>query len=448
MRIKAIFVNLKFRQPDLSTDSKELSLLQPVDTIFYKCKMCLGVGGMDTSDSKLWTKDFIIISAANFFVGLTFYLLMTNITVYAIEEFNASQSKAGLASSIFIIGALFFRLFAGKYIESIGRNRLLFGGLSLFLISVLSYFPVENLNLLLFVRFIHGAAYGVCTTAMATAVMDIIPRKRLGEGTSYYSMSATLGTAIGPFVGVLISQHAGFTMVFAACTIFSLTSIIISLFSHIPEARVNKKQLEDMKGFQFKDFLEVKAIPISIIIACMGFLYSGVMSFLTSYTMEINLIGAASFFFLIYAVFILISRPFTGRLFDIKGANPVIYPALITFALGLLLLSQTRHSFTLLMAGGIIGLGYGTMVSCCQAIAIKESPRHRIGLATSTFFICLDGGVGIGPFMLGYMIPIVGFRGMYMALAALVLACVFLYYILHGNKESRKQGDDYATSCR
>ncbi len=402
---------------------------------------------MDTAEPKLWTKDFIIISAANFFVGLTFYLLMTNIAVYAIEEFNASQSRAGLASSIFIIGALVFRLFAGKYIEAIGRKRLLFGGLSLFLISTLSYFPVENLNLLLLVRFIHGAAFGISTTAMATAVMDIIPRKRLGEGTSYYSMSATLGTAIGPFIGVFISQYAGFTMVFVACNFFSVISIIISLFSHIPEARINKKQLEAVKGFQLKDFLEVKAVPISIIIAFMGFSYSSVMSFLTSYTREINLIDAASFFFLIYAVFILISRPFTGRLFDIKGANPVIYPALIIFALGLVLLSQTQHSFTLLLAGAIIGLGYGTMVSCCQAIAIKESPRHRIGLATSTFFICLDGGVGIGPFMLGYIISIVGFRGMYLALAALVLACIFLYYILHGKKGSRKHGDDYAASC-
>jgi len=51
--------------------------------------------------------------------NLTFLLLMTNLAIYAAEEFNASQSKAGLASSIFIIGALVFRLFTGKYIERI-----------------------------------------------------------------------------------------------------------------------------------------------------------------------------------------------------------------------------------------------------------------------------------------------------------------------------------------
>ncbi|KJS13531.1 MAG: multidrug MFS transporter [Peptococcaceae bacterium BRH_c8a] len=394
---------------------------------------------MDQAKTQLWTKDFIILAGANFFVALTFYLLMTNLAVYAVEEFNASPSKAGLASSIFIIGALVFRLFAGRYIEFIGRKKMLFGGLCLFLLAILLYFAVEDLNLLLVVRFIHGAAFGVAATAMATIVMNIIPRERLGEGTSYFSMSSTLAMAIGPFLGVFISQHAGFTMIFVACTLFSMLSVIISLFSHIPAAIINQAELEAMQGFKLKNFFEVKAVPISIIIAVMGFSFSGILTFLTSYTKEIVLIDAASFFFIVYAAFILISRPFTGRLLDLKGANLVIYPSLIIFMLGLVLLSQVQHSFTLLLAGAVIGLGFGTIISCSQAIAVRESPKYRVGLAISTFFICLDGGVGIGPFLLGYIIPILGFRGLYAALAVVVLACIFLYYLLHGKKEAYRK---------
>jgi dipicolinate synthase subunit A len=47
------------------------------------------------------------------------------------------------------------------------------------------------------------------------------------------------------------------------------------------------------------------------------------------------------------------------------------------------------------MAGALLALGFGTMMSCAQAIVVKESPKHRVGLATSTFFICMDGGTGI-----------------------------------------------------
>ena len=387
------------------------------------------------NESKLWTKDFIIMSISTFFGGLTFYLLITTLTVYAIEEFNASQSMAGLASSIFVMGALVSRLFAGKYIEIIGRKQMLYGGLLLFLIVMLFYFIVEDMNVLLFIRFIHGAAFGVFTTAASAVVMDIIPNERRGEGISYFSLSITLAMAVGPFLGLYISQQGSFTMIFVICTIFSFISTIILLFVQIPKGNITKEQIDAMKGFKLKDFFEIKAVPISIMIAIMGFAYSGILSFITSYAKEIDLMETASFFFIIYAVFILISRPFTGRLLDQKGDNIVIYPALLLFVSGLVILSQAHHGFTLLLAGALIGLGFGTLSSCCQAIAIKESPRHRVGLATSTYFIFMDSGVGIGPFLLGFIIPIVGFRGLYLTLAVIVFASIFLYYVLHGRKK-------------
>lgn len=393
------------------------------------------IGGIGVNKTKLWTKDFIIMSVSTFFGGLTFYLLITTLTVYAIEEFNASQSMAGLASSIFVVGALVSRIFAGKYIEIIGRKKMLYGGLFLFLIMMLLYFIVGNMNVLLFIRFIHGAAFGLFTTVIATVITDIIPYERRGEGISYFSLSITLAMAVGPFLGLYISQQGSFTIIFAACTLFSLISTIIVLFVHIPEGHLTKEQLDAMKGFKLKDFFEIKAVPIAIIIAIMGFAYSGILSFMTSYAKEINLMEAASFFFLIYAVFILISRPFTGRLLDKKGDNIVIYPALLLFVIGLVTLSQANQGFILLLAGALIGLGYGTMNSCCQAIAIKESPRHRVGLATSTFFVFMDSGVGVGPFLLGFIIPIVGFRGLYFTLAVVVFASIFLYYVLHGKKK-------------
>ena len=195
------------------------------------------------NQSKLWTKDFIIMSISTFFGGLTFYLLITTLTVYAIEEFNASQSMAGLASSIFVVGALVSRLFAGKYIEIIGRKKMLYGGLLLFLIVMLLYFIVENMNVLLFIRFIHGAAFGVFTTAISTVVMDIIPNERRGEGISYFSLSITLAMAIGPFLGLYISQQGSFTMIFVVCTLFSLISTIILLFVQIPKGTSQKNSL-------------------------------------------------------------------------------------------------------------------------------------------------------------------------------------------------------------
>lgn len=97
-------------------------------------------------------KGLLIICLANFFVALIFYLLMTTLALYAVEQFSTSQSKAGFASSIFVIGALFSRLLTGKYIEVIGRKAALQQFYHVF-IATLLYFPVNNLGLLLVVRF-------------------------------------------------------------------------------------------------------------------------------------------------------------------------------------------------------------------------------------------------------------------------------------------------------
>ncbi len=360
---------------------------------------------------------------------------MTTMTVYAVEQFGASQSKAGLASSIFIIGALFSRLLAGKYIEVIGRKKLLFGGLLLFFIATVLYFPVNNLNLLMIVRFIHGTAFGIATTAMNTAVMELIPNERRGEGTSYFSLSSTAATALGPFLGLFISQYADFNMVFVSVSIFSVLSILFSFFAVIPEANITKEQIQEMKmGLRLQDFFEIKALPISIIMFMMGIAYSGILSFLNSYAIQIHLEEAASMFFVIYATFLFISRPFTGKLLDRKGDNIVVYPALFLFAISLILLSQAENGIVLLLTGALVALGYGTMMSSGQAIAVKEAPKHRIGLALSTFFIFIDGGIGVGPFFIGLLIPHIGYRGMYLALAAVVLSSIILYYYLHGKK--------------
>lgn len=394
---------------------------------------------MDKSRGKLWTRDFIIISTTNFFVFLSFYLLMTTLTLYAIEEFKAAESMAGFASSIFVIGALVSRLFAGKYIERIGRRKLLLGGLVLFLLATLLYFLADSMNFLLLVRFFHGAAFGIASTAIPTIVMSIIPDERRGEGTSYFAMSNTLATAIGPFLGILISQRADSSMIFVVSTAFAVTSIIISLFVKVPEVKLTKEQLRALRGFSLKEFFEIKAIPIAVIAALMGFTYSSILSFLSSYAIKINMETAASFFFVVYAVFILISRPFSGRLMDPKGDNIVIFPAMALFAVGMVTLSQAHAGFVLLIAAALIGLGYGTMTSATQAIAVKESPKHRVALATSTFFIFVDGGVGVGPYILGALIPLLGFRGLYLALAGLVFVSILLYYLLHGKKEFKRR---------
>ena len=381
---------------------------------------------------RLWTRNFVVISLASFFVAMVFYLLMTTMALFSVQEFQANQSQAGLASGVFVVGALGFRLLVGRYIELIGRKKVVYGSLFLFFLLSFLYWKVDNLQFLFLVRFIHGGAFGAANTAIQTIIIDNIPLAKRGEGIGYFSLSSTLATAIGPLLGIVLMQYCGFEMIFLACNILAMISIICLYLAQIKNVELSIEQRNSFKNLHWQDFFEEKALPISLIMFVMGIAFSGILTFINSYALSLNLALAAKFFLLIYTVFIIISRPFTGRLLDLKGDNFIMYPALFVYGISLFLLSEGYNDYLFLTAGALIGLGFGTVMSSSQVIATKKSPRHKMGLATATFFFALDFGVGIGPYFIGLLIPYIGFSGMYKLLSIIVIAMILAYHYLHG----------------
>ena len=383
---------------------------------------------------RLWTKDFIMVSISNFLLFISFYILMVTLAVYSIDKFHASQSEAGLASSIFVLGAVIVRPIAGKMIDKVGKKKLLMMGLILFLIMMLLYFPVNSLPLLLLIRFLHGFAFGIGSTATGTIAADIIPASRRGEGLGYFATSVNLAMAVGPFLGLLISQNFDQVMTFVVTTVFSVAAIVATIFLRTPNVQVVTKNIQTNSRVHIRDFFEKSTIPIGILVAIFGFVYSSILTFISTYAAEIDLVDAASFFFVMYAVFLLLSRPFTGKLFDLKGENSIIYPSIFLFGVGVIILSQAQHGISLLIAGAIIGIGFGTFQSSAQTVAVNLAPSNRIGLATSTYYVFYDFGIGIGPFILGFILPFTGFRGLYVGMAAIVFLGILIYYFVNGRK--------------
>lgn len=387
---------------------------------------------MSLSESKLWTNNFVLTALVNFLTALCFYLLMIIISKYAIKTFNSSLGEAGFSASIFIIGGLVARLFCGKWIGLIGYKKTLYIGVVLSLVMSCLYFCVNNVSLLLIIRFMHGAGFGITTTATATIAAIIIPKERYGEGIGYYGLSQILATAIGPFVGMLLIQHGSFNAIFMVCSIVSGACLLITPLISLPKLELTNEQLKEIKQFRLDSFFEIKVIPISAICMIVFLCYSTVISFLAVYSEQINLVNAASFFFIVYAMVIVVARPITGRLFDVKGENLIIYPAIAIFTIGIILFSQAYTGYILLLAAGLIGIGVGTIQPSTQAIAVKLVPRHRIGLANSTYFALSDIGMGLGPIIAGFLIPFTGYRGMYVAVSICGAFCILLYHLFHG----------------
>ena len=113
-----------------------------------------------------------------------------------------------------------------------------------------------------------------------------------------------------------------------------------------------------------------------------------------------------------------------------------MYPCFVCLAIGLFLLSGTQTAWMLLLAGVFVGLGYGTFMSNGQAVCIKLTPNHRVGVAISTYFVALDLGLGVSPYILGVLRPMLGFEGLYMLTGVMSVICLIMYFAMYG---SRKQ---------
>ncbi|GLB59944.1 MFS transporter [Cytobacillus sp. NCCP-133] len=383
----------------------------------------------------LWTKDFLSISVTSFFLFMGFYVLLTTLPLYILDDLNGDEKQVGLIISVFLIAAVISRPFTGKWIDELGRRKILLSSLIVFAVSSLLYFWADAMPALLALRFLHGIGFGMATTATGAIVADIVPNERRGEGLGYYAMFMNLAMVIGPFAGLTIVQYASFSWIFGLCTVLSFIAIGLGVFVKMPQ---RAESAVKHPKFTLSSLFEKNAIPVAIAAGILAFAYSGILSFISVYAKELDLLEAASFFFVVYAAFIIMSRPFTGRWFDTYGENKIVYPAFILFAAGLLLLSQANNTFLFLLSGAIIGLGYGTIVPSLQTVAIKQADPAKRGLATSTFFTLFDTGIGLGSYVLGILAVQTGFSSLYFMLAGVALFGLLVYYMLHGKKTEPK----------
>ncbi len=388
-----------------------------------------------TNKAPIFTKSFTINFIVNFIVYLCMYLLLVVIAGYSKQTFHASDSLAGLVVGLFIVGSLIGRFGTGKFVNQIGPKRLLSIGLVALILTQLLYFVDGSLTFLIFVRLINGIATAIVTTATGTIAAYVTPVNRKSEGISLFSLSLVLGTAIGPFLGMLLITKYSINLLFIICAVLGVLGLIISLFIKVDfdmsESKTNHKVIEK-PTFSIHQFIAKEAIPVATVMLLIGITYASILTYLQAFAIERQLVTAASYFFICYAIASLVTRPIAGRLMDDKNENVIVYPAFLMLFLSFVCLITSHQSWLILIAGACLGLGYGNLSSAMQSIAIKVSPPIKYGIATSTFYVGLDAGVGFGPSFLGLFSHMFSHSEIFGFMAALAIITMVVYFFVHG----------------
>ncbi|ABS20997.1 MFS transporter [Bacillus cytotoxicus] len=379
----------------------------------------------------LWTKEFIALIFANLCMFLGFQMLIPTLPVY-VKEIGGSSSNIGFVVGIFTVAALFIRPLTGNALQKFDKKIILMTGTAICLLAMGSYLFASTVFLLLAVRILHGAGFGMTTTTYGTIVSDLIPPARRGEGMGYFGLSGTMAMALGPLIGLWIMQNYNFTILFLCALSCTVVSLILTKLLKMKE--MAKPLLQKPETF-LDGFIEKKALLPSLLILCITLMYGGIGSFITLFAAQVG-ITDISLFFLFNALAIAVTRPFSGKLYDAKGHIFVIIPGvLLTFA-GIILLSYTTAIPNLIIAASCYGSGFGAIQPALQAWMIDRVSPHRRGVATATFFSAFDLGIGAGAILFGFIAHFTDYATVYRYSSVLLIVFLFIY-ITNVRKERR-----------
>lgn len=380
-------------------------------------------------NQRIFNKSFLFIFISNFLIFIGFEMLLPILPAYMIS-LNASPIQIGLVTTLFTIGAVLIRPFVGYFLIDNKRKALAIGA-SVMLMIITFVYPFLNIIwMLLLLRFFHGAAWGVSTTANSTIAVDSIPKARLGEGLGYFSISTTVGAIIAQSLGIFIYGYYSFDIVIWSSVILSLLAFTALLFVNSP-APIKKGK----EPFRFFDMIFEKSVwfpALLTVITTFGF--GAIITFLVAFGEQQNL-DHIFLFFLVNAAVSTLLRPYTGKWYDIKGPWSIIIVSAILGFLSLIVLSFAANDFHLVIAAILFGAGYGTVMPCLQTLAVQNVSEEKSGAANATFFSSFDVGVGISAFVLGILAEWISLEMIFRIVSFSFLVVAVLVYIDYLNKK-------------
>ncbi|WP_051599234.1 MFS transporter [Metaclostridioides mangenotii] len=407
----------------------------------------------------IWSKEFILIMLINLLIFCSFQMLLPVLPVY-VKSLGAADSIIGWIAGLSTIASILIRPFAGVALDKYGRKGVFFIGLCIVILATISYGWVSVVAMILFIRFIHGFGWGISSTSSSTIASDIIPKKRFGEGMGYFSLSSSLAMALAPTIGLKIIADYNFRIVSVVSSTLTIVALLLaftikykkvgkenlktdnSLVKSLKESSQNSSKGSFNESIEKPlkskiNLFEKSAVAPASVIFLITITYGSIVGFISIYANDLG-IKNVGIYFAIYAISLLISRPFFGKLVDRYGFDIAVFPGLICLFLGIMVLVYANGLLMFSISGVLYGVGFGATQSSLQTMSVINAPKENIGAANATFFNGFDGGIGVGSVVAGIVASNIGYSKMYMYLSISIVLAFLIYFVFIRGKSSNK----------
>lgn len=390
---------------------------------------------------KIWSRSYIILFAANLIVSTSFYMISTALSKHLVH-LGMTVAVAGSIVGAMSFASMLTRPVTGWVSDHFNRKNLLLVSLAVNFFCVLGYGLAVRAVIYIFLRILHGIAFGMVTTVTMVLISECIPVKRMGEGMGYFGLAQTLAVAIGPSISLTLYEMVGSRNMFfvsAGCVAISF----IGVTALRQDSKICRIQKKGKWHFRWQDFAAKEALIFAVITIGISSVNGIENGYIALYAEQFGLVNVG-WYFTISALTLLLSRTIFSRLTDRIGFAKTLWWGLGSIIAALIVLSfaSIKNVVPILAMGSVLkALGVGTLQPALQAATVQSVSLERRGAATSTFYIGTDLGQFTAPIIAGNLIDHVGYASMFrIYIVPLFLAgCFYMVYLLVKYRKKAKK---------
>jgi len=346
-------------------------------------------------------------------------------------QFGASVFYVGAIRSGYFILAAILSIPMGRVSDILGRKLLIQVGLVLSVISSLAVFFSSSVIELLIYFSIGGLGAAAFAPAMDSYIGDILPKKKMVRGYSWYQTSMQLGMVVGPGLGGFIAAAYTLQTSFFAAAAIALATSILALFF----IKKTKESGGSIMSFSLRQLIRTRP---TIIVLAGWFLILG-MAFVR---------GPFDFLFALYGKGIGLDIVTIGLLFSLPASIgllariPIAYLAdrvgkkdvfvvlgALSFFLPMIVVYRLTDLLSLSLLLVLIGLGSATFSTAVMARIAEGVGSSERGFAMGGANMMRFGGFTTGALIVGASADSLGFFYGFLP-AVMVAGLGVLAYIL------------------
>lgn len=382
---------------------------------------------METKETKIWNPFFIRIFVTNALMYLGLQMVQSLVGKYA-STLGATATVAGMVSSIFAITCLLFKLFAGPSIDAFNRKYVLMAALIVIALAFFGMSISTSVEMIVAFRLLQGAGQAFTATCCLALASDTLSKEHFAAGIGTFTLAQAVCQAIGPSLGLAVAQRFQYRTTFFVAGCCMVAAAVSSMTIKTSFVKTKKIQLT------LKNIVATEAFLPTFMLFLLSAAYHTIQSFLIIFANEKG-VEEIGYFFTVYAIALLVTRPMFGRMMDRIGFVKSMIPSLCCFAASFLLISFSENLFLFLLAALVSAFGYGVAAPAIHTLCMQTVPQEKRGAASSTSYIGSDLGNLVGPTFAGFVAECFGYESMWRVMTVPIFATLLL--VLLTNRKIR-----------